>query len=114
MCAKLRGHACFEAGVSQHVHVVSDTTKGRLKASPTEQAGGLSLQRGKQPGQPIVEKDCLSRDKGWRGQSHTPVRQAHLYLLSAITLPHYAVSPAASFGGNTLVCADTGAVPGLA
>lgn len=47
---ELHGHACFEAGVSQHVHVVGDTTKGRLKASPREQADSLSLRRGKQSG----------------------------------------------------------------
>lgn len=37
------------------------TTKDQLKALPTEQAGSMSPR--KQPGRPIVEKGCLSRDK---------------------------------------------------
>lgn len=97
----LHGQACFEAGVSQHVHVVSDITKGRLKVSPMEQAGSLSPQRGREP---VVERECLLRDKRWRGQTHTLERQAHLYLLSTVILSHYAVSPVASFGGNIYMC----------
>lgn len=38
----VRSRVFLQAGVSQRVHVVSDTTKGRLKALPTVRAGGMS------------------------------------------------------------------------
>lgn len=47
---ELHGHACFEAGVSQHVHVVSDTTKGPAESVTYGAGRQPEPQRRKQPG----------------------------------------------------------------
>ena len=63
------------------------TTKGRLNASPTEQAGSRNLRQ--QPGWPIVGKGCLSRHKkGTEGQDDTSGRGRHICKKQKL-LSHY-------------------------
>lgn len=101
----VRSRVFLQAGVSQHVHVVGDTTKGRLKALPTVRAGCMSP--------PRCESAWLAHCWGampFKGQKvertggHTG-RGGHICLWHE-PLSHYATFPHSSIWGCVCVCRD--------
>lgn len=93
-------HACLCKQVCSSVH----TTKGHLNASPTERAGSMNPRQ--QPGEPIVEKGCLSRDKKGRGGQDDTCGRGKRICTRHKLLSHYRrrLPPAASRGRRVCAC----------